>query len=341
MPLEALGELTAYQVFVVELARRLFLAAHPDRRRAPRGFADRLQLRISRIEEGSAVPILERVESEITLAFADEFTAARDLITEVVAGGGEPDLPEAFPDEMLGYFDGFGRTLREDETLELCAPGSDRGPVYSPAIRQKLVVRRPSTILQDILLVGQVVELDADRETMRFRMEGRDPIPARFERHQFEAARAVLAPAETARVVQVDAIAEIGRGGKPTRIETIRSIQPVENAEFARVAVRLSELESLGPGWMNGQGGAPAAAAVRATRDLLRTLEIEDINPPRLYPTLSRGLQLEWQSERWETVMIVCEDGSGSASFLDLSNQDEEEFATIDDTVLELLKERV
>ena len=89
-----------------------------------------------------------------------------------------------------------------------------------------------------------------------FRMAGGDPTLARFERHIFEAVRAVLGPAETARLVQVDHIAEIGQAGVPKRIETIRSIQPAENAGFEHIAVRLAELEALEQGWMNGEGGA-------------------------------------------------------------------------------------
>ena len=60
MPLEALPELAAYRDLLAAVAREFFFAENPGRLRLPKGFADSFRLSLARIEQGSAVPIVER-----------------------------------------------------------------------------------------------------------------------------------------------------------------------------------------------------------------------------------------------------------------------------------------
>lgn len=55
MPLKALPDLAAFHSLVVEVARELFLRAALKRVRTPRGFHERLELRLNTVREGSAV----------------------------------------------------------------------------------------------------------------------------------------------------------------------------------------------------------------------------------------------------------------------------------------------
>jgi hypothetical protein len=52
MPVEALVELVAYEQLVVGVAKELFRREHSGRQRLPRGFAERLQLRLRTVERG-------------------------------------------------------------------------------------------------------------------------------------------------------------------------------------------------------------------------------------------------------------------------------------------------
>jgi hypothetical protein len=61
MPVEVLPELTAYRELIVAVARELFLRRNLGRQRVPRGFTESFQLRLERVDKGSTIPVLERV----------------------------------------------------------------------------------------------------------------------------------------------------------------------------------------------------------------------------------------------------------------------------------------
>jgi hypothetical protein len=66
-PIGALPELVAYQELVGRGGQGSLSRLHPGRQRMPRGFTDRLQLRLVSVEQGSAIPVLERVREPGTL----------------------------------------------------------------------------------------------------------------------------------------------------------------------------------------------------------------------------------------------------------------------------------
>lgn len=66
--LEVLPDLQALQESVVDVARCEYLRDHPDRRQVPSGFAEKLKLKLTAIEQGSAVAKISFDESAPTLA---------------------------------------------------------------------------------------------------------------------------------------------------------------------------------------------------------------------------------------------------------------------------------
>jgi hypothetical protein len=87
LPVDVLPELSAYREAIIALAKSLFLQSHIGRQRVPKGFVDSFRLVLRNVEEGSAVPILERVEPDISpaLLFGDDyFAVARDRIANAV-----------------------------------------------------------------------------------------------------------------------------------------------------------------------------------------------------------------------------------------------------------------
>src|SRR6267142_2511172 len=64
VPVEALGDLAAYQELITDLARDLFLRGHQGRIRVPKGFEGSFQLSIDSIEEGSVQLALVRSHAD-------------------------------------------------------------------------------------------------------------------------------------------------------------------------------------------------------------------------------------------------------------------------------------
>lgn len=183
MPVETLGELAAYRDLVVGVAKEIFRSRHPHRQRVPRGFEDRLHLRLRTVEDGSAIPVLERALPEGTLlASEDEFTEARNLIEDAVAAAdAQASLPDDFPRDVLVLFNRFGQTLRADEAIELRRGTATSGPRYTPEVRKALVLQQKRAYQQEVEDFGWVLEVDAQRMSclIRLRMGPQSRSPRR------------------------------------------------------------------------------------------------------------------------------------------------------------------
>jgi hypothetical protein len=64
IPLEMLRDLALLEEMVTEVAKWVYLRQHPGRTRSPRGFTGGVEFRLTRVEDGSAIPV-------ISLDFAD------------------------------------------------------------------------------------------------------------------------------------------------------------------------------------------------------------------------------------------------------------------------------
>lgn len=90
MPADSAREVGYYRDALVSMARQIFLERNPDRTRAPAGFDQAFDLRLTTIEEGSARPqlVLHRPASSITDGewdiWADIYANARDSVTSAL-----------------------------------------------------------------------------------------------------------------------------------------------------------------------------------------------------------------------------------------------------------------
>ena len=151
VPVDVLQELKTYRDFVVDVARQLFFKENPGRERLPKGFVDNFQLSLTAITDGSADCHLARVfevSSEnqpvlITEGFEpdDYFSKAHDLILRVVdCQNTGQEIPEEFPRDSAKFFEKFGRSLEEDESLDFCVSGlKERTIRYNHEVRRAIV----------------------------------------------------------------------------------------------------------------------------------------------------------------------------------------------------------
>jgi hypothetical protein len=64
----------------------------------------------------------------------------------------------------------------------------------------------------------------------------------------------------------------------------------------ANLNARLAELASLKPGWLNGEGKTPTTLALKTAGAVLHALLVHhpEVLRPWVYPTISGGVQAEW-----------------------------------------------
>ena len=61
IPLEFLKDLAVLEEMIVEVAKWRFLEKNPDRTRSPRGFTKGIELKLTGVEDGSAIAVISLV----------------------------------------------------------------------------------------------------------------------------------------------------------------------------------------------------------------------------------------------------------------------------------------
>ena len=82
---------------------------------------------------------------------------------------------------------------------------------------------------------------------------------------------------------------------------------------------RLGELESMGDGWMDGEGVPPTRWAVMAARAVLARMEGR-VPAPLITPVVDGGMEIEWD----ESLVEAAVGGDGSITCYDLSRKGDE-----------------
>lgn len=330
MPVETVVELAAYRALVLGVAKERFREAHPARQRVPRGFAERLQLRLSTVEGGSAIPVLERVASPGTLLAADdEFTEARNVIEDAVAAAaGDGELPSAFPRKAVVLFNHFGQTLRPDEAIELRRGAATTGPTYTRDVRKTLVLNQRRRFQEEVEDIGWVSEVDADHMSclIRLRMGPPSAIPAPLDEVTFPAAKEVLEPKGEGPPVRVSGIGVFDTDQGLIRLDSLHDVSILEETEeLATLDHRFAELAALHAGWLDGEGAPPDGVVLDRARRVLAELLNFDVPRPRVFPTPEGGIQAEWTVAGHEISVTFEPDGSLYAVSVNLSSGQTEE----------------
>jgi hypothetical protein len=331
MPVETLVELAAYRVLIVGVAKELFRQAHPERQRVPRGFEARLQLRLKTIEEGSAMPVLERevADGELLAAY-DEFTSARDVIEHAVAAVADgQQLPDGFPRGALVLFNGFGQTLKPGEAVELRGGSAMGGPHYTPDVRRTLVLHSRRSVQQEVDDIGWVSEVDGDRMTCLIRLRtspASTAVAAPLDELTFSAVKDVLEPRGEGPPVRVSGVGVFDADQRLIRFDAIHEVSVIEEAEeLRRIDERIDEMTALKPGWLEGEGRQISALSIEKARRVLPDLLGRDVPRPRIFPTVGGGVQAEWILADTEVGVTFEADGAVYAIIVNLSTGEAEE----------------
>lgn len=299
MPVEALSELAAYADAIRDVARALFKERNPSRVRVSRGFADKLQLRISRIEPGSQIPVLERVRPADELDLKDqrdEYDDARDIIAECIeaVASGQP-IPQRFPSASLKKFGAFGQGLETGERI-LVPLASNRTTTYDRSVRTEILMRTGKRYTERSTFIGHVTRLDSQRGTVDIRVSNGGPtLTATYDDYWEVLHQAQDSPPEEGRQVRIDAEAQYTADGVAERLLLIHDVTMLDTWEWADE--RLAELGAIERGWLGDDDGEAIDDDVFANVNLfLGELAHSGARPPHLFPTPDGGIQAQWRN---------------------------------------------
>lgn len=307
MPLEALPELAAYRDLVLAVAKQMFFEANRSRVRLPKGFGESFRLTLSRIEPGSAIPIVERELDPALLIAGDVFDQARAAVEQAIGALRDgQSAPSWLTPEVVGRFASFGRTLRDEESVVVAAAGTRDGALYDRHTRRAILLRSHGTYEEDVELVGVVRETDADQDSFEIRVGPDARVPVRSSRLFF---------GEVVRSLQRDTPVRVcGTGvfdaeGQLLRVAQASDVSPAEEGDVASsrpgcnipVDEQIASLQGLSDGWCDGEGSKFEQSALTWSAKLLRGItEGFSLPTPYVYPTPEGKVRAEWSRATWE-----------------------------------------
>jgi hypothetical protein len=307
LPLDVARDLAAYEVMVIELAKRLYLENHRGRKRVPKGFESGFHLHLERVDDGSAKPLLSLVAAgalALNGGSADYFEQARDLIAECIASA-DGTLPKELPKELLAHFNQVGRSLKEGESMEL--PRAGGNAVLTPARRRHLVLAAQSFYEDGVELSGTIEEANWKKETFRLKLSNGAsidvPMPIFFQPQ--------VGSYGGRERVQIT-VSGVGAYDVHGALQKVLKVRSVDVQPDYQIAGRLDQLGSLVTGWHEGGGVALDGDRLAAIYGGLVGQYPEDLPLPAIAPTPEGDLLFEWSVAREPSLDVRLADSTAA-----------------------------
>lgn len=322
IPLELLEDFSALEELVFEVAKHLYLIDNPARQRVARGFTNGVSLKLSGIEDGSAVPKILLVAATLGL-FPNEntyyFEKARDqIIKGIDAAAKNQNISDFIPENLLGYFNRIGKRLKEDETIDF-SPGTQYDAKLNKATRKKLVLSSPKNeeVVSEATVRGTIPEADKSRRTFTIELNSGQRVLANLAAPYQETVLEAFDKFEDRCHVLVSGV---GVYDKFDRLTKFQSIEHVTILDPLDIGVRLNEIAELQDGWLNGEGIGPDKNALQWFAETFDNSYEVELPLPLLFPTPEGGIQAEWSSKGIDiTLKVDLQNKIGYFHSLDLS----------------------
>lgn len=315
IPLELLKNLAALEKVIIEVAKLEFLKDHPNRRRVPRGFTDGIELKLTGIEDGSAV-------LEISL-FADKlplpekkyyFERARDVIIRAIGDAEESKaIIDILPEKTLRYFDKIRRGLREDEAIEFIRPNSQFSVRLTSMVKERYADITseqqtqyiPSTVKQlkaGTTVRGTVPEINQGDMTFQIQLFDGQQVKAPIAPQHFDA---ILEAFNGYKNDLRFLFQGVGRFNLVKKLLEFDSIERISLLDELDISAQIDDLRLLKDGWLEGQGKAPSQDGLDWLSQAFKNYYSGDLPQPYLYPTEPGGVQAEWSLDQNEITLEI------------------------------------
>ena len=332
IPLQVLSDLSALREMVMEVAKGRYLAENPNRQRAPRGFANKIDLTLTGIDNGSAMPIINftTMETETLLPgisprYLDCLLWAKDAIARSVAaasGNGHTLTGQTVPKRLLAYFNRVGRSLHEGESIEFPMPNGSAPAQLTSETRRLLVQMSEMTELTlEATLRGTVPEVDQEKMTFELQqIYGKKIVASMPDQYQEVIINAFNRYRDNHRIL-VQGIGRYDRRDRLSGVETIEQVTPLDPLD---VPARLDELRNMQDGWLDGVGKAPSHQGLDWLSASFQRNFPDELPLPHLYPTPEGEIEAEW-SLGTHSVILEFHLDTHQGDWLQFSKKSEDE----------------
>ena len=310
IPFDVLTDLASYRSLIVEVAKLLFKRRNEERARVPKGFEESFQLGLASVQGGkSAVAVANRLPPQATLQIPligdtsyPEFAEARQYIEQLIQRvNTSGQVPEDFPEELAGKFNPFGKSLHDNEYVELSF-GSTPPVRYDNYVRKKIILSREATYQSSVdgyfILNGGVV----DTGTIHVRDGGGEAFDYKPLTHaEFQKALS-SAPAK----VRLIGSGLFDRDDKLRRLMEVSTLY--DEVIIPEYISRLSEISRTEVGWYDGENPVPTDDCIKAIQRFLSSELFDTLKSSvYLYPTPEGEISAEWSIGNWEVSAVTLD----------------------------------
>lgn len=296
-------------MLIETIAKQRYLEDHPNKQRAPKGFRDGAFLRLTGVESGSAIAVINLIadDSQYGLPkFSEDtssyFKVARDEIVDAIASAAVGKNINLAP-EFLWHFDRIGKNLREEEFIDFGKSNEEDQAILNKETRKKLVIAsRSNEITEPVWIRAYVPAMDQKGMTIRLKLISGKMISANLrEQHYSSILESFNAYRSSGKVL-------IGGSGKYDyrgNLKKIDSIDEVIALDDLDVPSQIEELKSLKAGWMNGEGEAYGSGELDWLADCFDRLYPDGFPLPYVFPNVDGEVIAEWSFPPTEISLSV------------------------------------
>ena len=303
LPLDILKDFAALEAMVIEVAKFQYRTANPNRERVPRGFTKGLELHLTAVEEGSAIPVIALTFASLfPSADAEYFEQAKNLIIETIAAADEEQQP-LLPPELLRYFDRFGRGLHEGEAMEFVRKNG-RLASLTPATREYLLrASQAEQWTEEATLKGRIPEVDQADHTFELELRSGAKLKAPLLEPHIKTVLETSVGYRSGSLVSVKGVIQRDRADRPRVFESVEHITQLDPLD---IETRIEDLAQIQPGWLDGKGHALDRFGLQRLAQAFDEHFAPDLPLPYLYPTAEGGVQAEWTIGDWEASLEIA-----------------------------------
>lgn len=336
LPLDILKDIAVLDEMVKAVAKSCYLKEHSDRKRVPRNFMDDISLQITALEPGSTIvkiavvascasTLFSSVSNEYALKAKECILSTIDAVEMSTDGNFLGD--NLMSKSQLAMFDRLGRTLNDDECIELGRISSGKIIKLDKQIRKKLLKASSNAdhYSEAVVIYGTVHEMDQDKKTFTITsVDGTKISVQKFNLELYDDIIAAFSSYSQGQRILLKGVGQFERNG---RLSIIENVDTVELLSPTDVGYRISEIMVLKDSWYNGHGKAFSRAQLQNFLHCFKQGYVLE-EDPYIFPALDNIIQLEWKSETWRFSAEIKLDDL-TAEFYAFDTNSDSEFSRI------------
>lgn len=307
VPLHVLADFAILEQMIVDIAKWKFLEENENRSRVPRGFTEGISLKLTGVEQGSAIPIINLFFAASTLFPPDAKSYFEEARAEIVKSirYAEQDLHISnLPPKLLSYFGRFGRSLEPGEAVEFSDDVGGTAKLTQLTRHRLVIASNIKEYAEDIELRGTVTGMEVKEEWFNLVRSDTTKVKIPLTEPHIDTIRKAFNCYAIGKKMTLR-IQASGRFDRERKLKGIESVEQVVVIDPLDIRDRVEELKLLENGWLDGKGIVPSPAALDSFVSVFEMNYRDELQLPYLFLTPTGKVLAEWSLPSWSLSLEI------------------------------------